>query len=80
MSGITNDNACAKCEQFNQYYIKSRFYSLEACEYGFCKIKNQIVKTAETCDGFSKQSNKWRDEEVDEAIAVVTELKELLKK
>ena len=73
-----NDKACSNCEFFTQYYeiCLHNFYS---CGYGFCNEKKSIVKEENNCDYFVKRKKvRVTAEEVDNAIAVVSDLKDLL--
>lgn len=73
-----NDSVCYNCGQFTQYYEKS-FHNFYSCGYGFCKEKNFIVKEENKCNCFiMRKKGLVTAEEVDTAIRVVSELKELL--
>lgn len=74
-----SDKACKKCGYFTQYYTQANYHNLEEIGFGLCKIKNQTVKDKEACESFCpKKRQRLTAEEIDAAVTVIKDLKELL--
>ncbi len=78
MNGISG-NKCGYCIHFTQYYTVKSYHNFEATEWGYCDIESKAVKGVEACDNFCLQKGRRvTAEEIENAIKVINELKELL--
>lgn len=75
-----HDKVCSNCECFTQYY-EVGFHNFYPREYGFCKEKNSVVKEENNCVCFNMRKRiQVTAEEIENALAVVKDLKELMQK
>lgn len=73
------DKVCKNCGHFTQYYTQANYHNLEEIGFGLCEIKNQTVKEKEACESFCLQKKpRLTAEEIDAAVIVIKDLKELL--